>query len=519
MRSSWWSRPTRSATRTCSARPTHSDASASSASCSTVLPDGRPARATATTRITGPRPTGRETRAMAPLFHRLTWRTATVILFEGVLIAAAIGVGVRFQLGRPPWEMPTILTRILTMTLVCQMCLYCRDLYEFRSFEQPSELLVRVLQATGATAVVLAVLYLLLPALMIGHGVFLAGGLLVVGFVTTWRLSVDWVARRLAPRERLLVIGSSASATEFVADLRRRAERDIEVVGMIAADGGAHDDSMAMLGTLDDLPAVIRARGVDRVVVNLADARGKLSMEKLLEMRLDGVRFDHLASVYERYTGRIAVEHLRPSWLIFSDGFTKSRARRATKRACDVVGSLLALALAAPIMIAIAIAVRLTSPGPVLYRQRRVGQHGRVFTLRKFRSMRRDAEAGTGAVWAGASDDRVTPIGRALRKSHLDELPQLINILLGDMSLIGPRPERPEFVSELSRSIRFYGLRHVVRPGLTGWAQVCHSYGASADDSMRKLQYDLFYIKHMSLVLDAYVALRTIKHVLQGQGV
>jgi sugar transferase (PEP-CTERM system associated) len=407
----------------------------------------------------------------------------------------------------------------MVMTLVCQGCLYIRDLYEFRAFARPSALLIRVLQAIGATAVVLAAVYALSPSLIIGRGVFVTSGVFVVGLVTTWRLTFAWVSRRLSPQERLLFVGSSVAASELVADLRARTERTIEVTGVIPHDGAQADPSMDVLGTIEDIPAIVRARGIDRVIVNLADARGKLSMDQLLEMRLDGIRFDHLASVYEQYTGRIAVEHLRPSWLVFSDGFTKSRGARAVKRTTDVVGASVGLILALPIIAGVAILVRLTSPGPVLYCQRRVGQHGRVFTLRKFRSMRQDAEAKTGAVWAGASDDRVTSVGRFLRRSHLDELPQLWNILLGDMSLVGPRPERPEFVKELTGSIRFFGLRHMVRPGLTGWAQVCHSYAASADDSMRKLQYDLFYIKHMSLMLDLYVGLRTVKHVLQGRGI
>jgi lipopolysaccharide/colanic/teichoic acid biosynthesis glycosyltransferase len=185
----------------------------------------------------------------------------------------------------------------------------------------------------------------------------------------------------------------------------------------------------------------------------------------------------------------------------------------------DVIGAAVGLALALPAMILLAVLVAATSRGPILYRQRRVGLHGRVFTVRKFRSMREDAEAVSGAVWAGENDARVTRVGRFLRSSHLDELPQLWNILVGDMSLVGPRPERPEFVTELTRLIPFYRQRHVVRPGLTGWAQVCYSYGASVDDSMHKLQYDLFYIKHMSLALDGYTLLRTVKRVVQGKGV
>jgi sugar transferase (PEP-CTERM system associated) len=454
-----------------------------------------------------------------PILQRLTWRSATFIACEGALIAVAIGIGVQFQLGAGAWTGSALIVRVITMTMVCQACLYVHDMYEFRAPPRPSDLLVRVLQAVGVAAIIFAAVYAFMPALIIGHGVFVTSGILVVALVTTWRLTFDWVSPRLAPRERLLFVGSSLAASELVTDLRARTERAIEIVGVVPHDGAVSDESMDVLGTLEDIPAIVRARGVDRVIVNLADARGKLSMDKLLEMRLDGIRFDHLASVYEQYTGRIAVEHLRPSWLVFSDGFTKSRIRRAAKRAIDVAGSGLALILALPVMGAVAAVVRLTSPGPVLYRQRRVGQHGRVFTLRKFRSMRQDAEAVTGAVWAGADDDRVTPVGRFLRKTHLDELPQLWNILSGDMSLVGPRPERPEFVKDLTRSIRFYGLRHMVRPGLTGWAQVCHPYASSRDDSMRKLQYDLFYIKHMSMVLDFYVALRTVAHVLKGRGV
>jgi sugar transferase (PEP-CTERM system associated) len=273
-----------------------------------------------------------------------------------------------------------------------------------------------------------------------------------------------------------------------------------------------------IVGTIEDIPAIVRAQSVDRVVVSLADARGKLPMDKLLEMKLDGVTFEHLASVYEEYTGKIAVENLRPSWLIFSTGFRKSRFLSVTKRVIDIVASAIGLVLSLPLMAATVLAVRLTSRGPALYHQTRVGQHGRVFMLHKFRSMRADAEASTGAVWAVAEDARVTPVGRFLRRTRLDELPQLWNVLLGDMSLVGPRPERPEFVKSLTAEIPFYGQRHVIRPGLTGWAQVRYSYGATVEDAMEKLQYDLFYIKNLSIALDLFVILKTIKTVLMRRG-
>jgi sugar transferase (PEP-CTERM system associated) len=241
-------------------------------------------------------------------------------------------------------------------------------------------------------------------------------------------------------------------------------------------------------------------------------------MEKLLEMRLDGVAFDHLASVYESYTGKIAIENLRPSWLIFAPGFAKGRLLRSAKRLVDVVAGVVGLVLSLPLSIIAVVAIRLTTQGPVLYRQNRVGQHGRVFVLYKFRSMRVDAESETGAVWAKRNDTRITPVGRFLRKSRIDELPQLFNVVRGDMSLVGPRPERPEFVTDLTREIPFYGQRHMVKPGVTGWAQVSYSYADSVESTLEKLQYDLFYIKNLSLSLDFFILFKTIKTVLMRKG-
>jgi exopolysaccharide biosynthesis polyprenyl glycosylphosphotransferase len=231
-----------------------------------------------------------------------------------------------------------------------------------------------------------------------------------------------------------------------------------------------------------------------------------------------GVAFHHLASVYERYTGKIAVENLRPSYLIFSEGFRRTWLLGTAKRSVDIAIATIGLLLAAPVMLLVAIGIRLSSPGPVLYHQDRVGKDGRVFRIHKFRSMCVDAEARTGPAWATSDDPRVTRVGRFLRRSRLDELPQLWNVLRGDMSFVGPRPERPEFVSELTERIPFYGQRHVVRPGLTGWAQVRHEYGSTVEDALEKLQYELFYIKHMSLGFDLFIVLETIKTVLVRRG-
>jgi len=249
----------------------------------------------------------------------------------------------------------------------------------------------------------------------------------------------------------------------------------------------------------------------------VSDRRGCLPVEPLLRAKLQGVRVEDVDTVYERLTGKLLVEGLRPSSLIFSDGFRASRWTRRTKRAFDIVLGLIGVLVGAPFMVLTAIAVWLDSGWPVLYRQDRVGENGRVFTLYKFRSMRRDAEQGT-PIWAKTEDQRVTPVGRFIRRTRLDELPQLWNVFRGDMSFVGPRPERPFFVGQLSQQVPFYEQRHAVKPGLTGWAQVKYRYGASVEDALEKLRYDLYYVKHLSLFFDMSILVDTVKVVLFAKG-
>ena len=460
------------------------------------------------------------------LLHRLTRRSTALVLFETVLILAAVGVAAYARLGEWAWEIMRNeqgLPKALLIAAVCQVCLYYSDLYDLRLVSDRRELFVRIVQALASASFILAAIYFGFPSLIRGRGVFMITALLVITMVIGWRILFEWLSRQVGPRERLLLVGTSAGALTLAREMfERRFELGVEIVGFVDPDPakvGAPVINPGIIGTIEDIPSIVRARGVDRVVVSLSDARGKLPMDKLLEMKLDGVSFDHLASVYEDYTGKIAVENLRPSWLIFSSGFKKSRLASALKRLMDVLIAVVGLLLAAPIMALVGLAIRLSSPGAVMYHQTRVGQHGRLFTVHKFRSMRQDAEAASGPVWASASGDpRVTPIGRFLRRSRLDELPQLWNVLLGDMSFVGPRPERPEFVSALTVQIPFYPQRHVIRPGLTGWAQVRYTYGASTEDALQKLQYDLFYIKHMSVALDLYIMVETIKTVILRKG-
>jgi sugar transferase (PEP-CTERM system associated) len=249
----------------------------------------------------------------------------------------------------------------------------------------------------------------------------------------------------------------------------------------------------------------------------MSDRRGKLPINELLQAKLAGVRVEDAATIYERITGKILIDGIKPSWLIFSDGFRASRLTRIVKRAVDVTLAAVGLVLAAPLMLLTTAAVRLDSPGPVLYRQQRMGEGGRLFTLFKFRSMRADAETGT-PIWATDQDDRVTKVGRFIRTTRLDELPQLWNVLRGDMSFVGPRPERPFFVEQLAAVIPFYMERHVVKPGITGWAQVKYRYGSSIEDATEKLRYDLYYIKHLSIFFDLTIVMDTVKVILSGKG-
>jgi sugar transferase (PEP-CTERM system associated) len=462
---------------------------------------------------------------MKSQFTGLTPRKLVLVLCETALIVGGVFLATWARLGDQAFLTFYIengFAKAFVIAGVCQLCLHYADLYDLRSITDRRDLFIRIVQALGAASFVLAALYFWFPDLMIGRGVFMIAAVLVITLVAGWRLAFEWISRQIAPQERLLIVGTNQAALGLSRELfERRHELGVEIVGFVDPDParvGAPVLNPGVIGTVEDIPAIVRARAVDRVVVSLADARGKLPMEKLLEMKLDGVSFDHLASVYEEYTGKIAVETLRPSWLIFSSGFRKTTALAASKRLVDAAAALVGLAIGLPLMALVALVLRLTSRGPVLYHQQRVGQHGRVFTVHKFRSMRPDAEAETGAVWSAPNDARVTPVGRFLRRTRLDELPQLWNVLKGDMSLVGPRPERPEFVRQLTTAIPFYGQRHVVRPGLTGWAQVRYTYGASVEDALEKLQYDLFYIKNMSLALDLFTMVATIKTVLLQRG-
>ena len=449
------------------------------------------------------------------VFNRnVSVRGLTVFGFEVVLISGSMALAAALHgaaLGTALWQ-------IALVTALCQLCFYYNDLYDLTVVQSNRELVVRLLQAAGAAAIVLAFAAVVTPSLILDPGTFVTAlGVFVVA-VITWRTAFNRFARDPSLEERVLILGTSQTARRVAQQIGTQQDFAYRLVGFVDdADGRARVRQHDILGNVDDIDRLVADRHVSRIVVGLTDRRGRLPIEQLLHAKLSGVRVEDATTTYERLTGKILVDDLKPSWLIFSDGFRASRWTRFIKRMLDLAFSIILGVLTAPLMLVTAIAVKLDSTGPALYVQERVGENGRVFKIYKFRSMRSDAEQGT-PVWARDKDDRITRVGRFIRKTRLDELPQLWNVMRGDMSFVGPRPERPFFVDQLAREIPFYLQRHAVRPGLTGWAQVKYQYGSTVEDAMEKLRYDLYYIKHLSVFFDLTIVLDTVKVILFGKG-
>ena len=350
---------------------------------------------------------------------------------------------------------------------------------------------------------------------------FLEGAVAVPAAVGLWRLISSRFGALHPARQRVLILGTGETAMNVARWIGEHPTAGYSVLGFA-------DEDERRLGTVLAMGARIQTdyaslprfapRRVDRVIVALDEKRGKLPLLQLMELRLRGLVMEEATTFIERVSGRIAVESMLPSWLIFSDGFKISPFRSVIKRACDLFHSVLLLIVVTPLMLFTAILIKLESRGPVLYRQTRLGMAGHEFDLLKFRSMRHDAEGESGPVWAKEHDERVTRVGWIIRKLRMDELPQLFNVIKGEMSFVGPRPERDHFIRHLERRIPYYGLRMTVRPGITGWAQVEYGYGATDEESLEKLKYDLFYIKNSNLLLDLWIVLKTVKVVLLGSG-
>jgi sugar transferase (PEP-CTERM system associated) len=319
-----------------------------------------------------------------------------------------------------------------------------------------------------------------------------------------------------------MILGTGQIAQSLAREMRERSPVGFRVLGFLSARGdevGQKLVGLPVIGTVDNVDRFAATDQATLILIAQEDLRGHLPIDALLRCRLRGVRVEEANSFYERLTGKILVRDLRPSSLVFADGFVRPRLLYSIKRLTEVFAAASMLVIAAPFMAVLALLVWMDTPGPILYRQRRVGVGGRLFDLLKFRSMKASAEISSGPVWSSPDGDaRVTRLGRVLRKLRLDELPQLINVVRGEMSFVGPRPERPEFVQRLAPVIPYYDERHTVYPGITGWAQINFPYGSTFEDAEEKLEYDLYYVKHMSLAFDAVIMLKTVKVMLMGRG-
>ena len=458
--------------------------------------------------------------------RRFNVRTLLLIIAEALLIFWAMVMAAYLRLGWVDayYELNEKggFAKAGVVTIFCLAAFYLYDLYDFVVMHDRRELVLRLIQALGLAWVALAILMYIVPPLMIGRGVSLLALPLALVLMVTWRVAAHWLLGHPSMGERILIVGSGASAIEVAREVLERRDAGYRVVGFVDSRPELVGQSLInprVLGTTAEMAEVIRREGVNRVVVAMAERRGQFPVRQLLDLSLSGdVAIEECASFYERLTGRVSLDMMRPSWLIFSgrgrQGRLSAVVRTAVHRAVALVGALLSL----PIALLTAALIKLDSRGPVLYSQERVGKNGRTFRVYKFRSMRTDAEK-DGPVWASKSGDtRTTRVGRVIRKIRVDEIPQFWNILRGEMNFVGPRPERPHFVRQLAEEIPFYDQRHLIAPGLTGWAQIKYPYGASIEDARQKLQYDLYYIKNQSLVLDAVIMFETVKTILFGRG-
>jgi len=451
-----------------------------------------------------------------------------LMAIESLLMSLALLCGVFVRFWDSPLELesyiqfPDFGIQVVIFVAIFQICFYYSDLYNLDSMRTRYEQLLCLGQSLGAGCLALGLVYYIFPSLLIGRGVFFISTALAATFVMVSRVALDRAWQFAAPKQNILILGTQEMAVTVGRELTRRGDLNLHLVGFVQTAGSPRNQQELfghpIVGNADQLEAIATEQRVSRIIVALEDRRLKMPTRELVRLRVQGVRVEDAHSTISSLSGRVWLNTVQPSWFVFSDGFHRSRTTLILKRAIDLSCALVGLAISLPLMLLIALAIRLDSPGGAIYRQKRVGFRGKCFDVLKFRSMCADAEKYNGAEWAKKDDPRITRVGRFIRKFRLDELPQFINIIRGDMSFIGPRPERPVFVDQLRQQISYYDERHSVRPGLSGWAQVQYGYGASLEDAIRKLEYDLFYLKNMSIFFDFAIILQTVRIVFTGHG-
>ena len=444
----------------------------------------------------------------------------TAIIYGGFVFGMYLRVGIEgsdYELNeKNGW------LKIALATIICILLLYIYDLYDYTVMSRRREMVLRLIQSLGISWIILALSFYFVPQMLIGRGVSVISVFVVLGGLLLWRVSIHLLTGHPEIGEKILVVGTGKAAQDTAKAVWQRRDAGFRIVGFATENGNKPPPEIAaakILGSANNLREIIEREKIDRVVMAVRERRGAFPTETLLQMSLAGdVAIEECTSFFERVTGQVHLDMLRPSWLIFAgrrkDTRLKTFFRESVHRALALIGLIVSL----PIAVVTAILIKLESRGEIFYRQERVGGNGKTFQVIKFRSMRSDAEKDGKPVWAMSNDDRVTRVGKVIRKIRVDEIPQFWNILKGEMSFVGPRPERPHFVEQLAKEIQFYEHRHLVAPGLTGWAQIKFPYGASVEDARQKLQFDLYYIKNQSLALDLMIVFETMKIVLFGKG-
>jgi len=445
-------------------------------------------------------------------------RTVILLLCEALIVCGSFVVASVVLLGPSTMDVLTDrhgILKIGVLTVATILVAYYFDLYEPQQLSAPWEIYFRLLLVIGCLSLLLSLVVFMFPQVDIARYVFLLGLALVVTFLIMWRRAFEWISGKAMFQERVFVLGHGEIAANLVAAIQNRKEAGMEV---IAHDSPLLGPSDAPHSYHDLIERIVTLKPpVHRIVIAMEERRGELPVNDLLAMRMRGVEIEEVGNLLERLTGKLQLEGLRPSNLLFCEGFNMKQSLQLTQRIASTIVALVGLLLFLPFFPFVALAIKLSSKGPIFFSQTRVGLENRTFQVHKFRTMFVDAEA-KGARWATKNDPRVTRLGGFLRKTRIDEVPQLWNVLRGEMSFVGPRPERPEFTSWLAQEIPFYNLRHMVRPGLTGWAQVRYSYGATLAESREKLCYDLYYLKHKSMGLDFLIMFETIKTIVRRRG-
>ncbi|HHJ17654.1 MAG TPA: TIGR03013 family PEP-CTERM/XrtA system glycosyltransferase [Gammaproteobacteria bacterium] len=458
--------------------------------------------------------------------HHIRLSYVFLALADTLISVAAIYLAsfIRFDSERFVGLMMTgwIHERAMVFAPVMLLSLLAMGLYQSRLREQKTDIVIRLATAIIFGAMALMLAFYLLPPVFVGRGVFaLALGFSFVGFIIN-RLIFYRVIGKDALKRRVLVLGAGERAESILSRLRRSSDkRGFLLVGFVPMSDSEDVVSREYrVSTGGSLKEFVEQNDVDEIVIAVDDRRREFPLDELLDCKMDGTEVTDILTFFEREIGKVRLDLLNPSWMIFSDGFAQDTLRETTKRGFDLLAAMILLLLGWPAMLLVALAIFIESGGrgPILYRQTRLGKNGKPFEVLKFRSMKTDAEQDGKAQWAQLNDSRITRVGAFIRKYRLDELPQIFNVLRGEMSFVGPRPERPEFVEDLSNNIPYYTERHRVKPGLSGWAQLCYPYGSSENDAFEKLQYDLYYVKNHSLLLDINILLQTVEVVLFGKG-